>query len=295
MPESNELMHEQSHHTPPFGGGDVALAGALDGADMVGIPNPVTDDGDRSIADDTYSSEHSDTDVSSPETDQADGQPNDANQLLQGEREESSTLSADEMRAAAYGRLALRRSANRGSDDQENWTLTHDWEGSKKMMWQTALGLTGYDREAAKDLIQETFLRASRAWRSFEQGTNLNGWLFTILNNAGKNDYRRAQRKVKEQPLDITFEDDDKSRTIQLVDDSLSAEEEFFVGPALEDEANKLIAAVPEVYRGVIELVCRYGLTYEEAAATLNIPVGTVMSRLSRARRAIREHQADAA
>ncbi|HSB60069.1 MAG TPA: sigma-70 family RNA polymerase sigma factor, partial [Vicinamibacteria bacterium] len=130
--------------------------------------------------------------------------------------------------------------------------------------------------EDALDVVQETFLRAYRAFGSFRAGTNPKAWLFTILRSVLANRYRRERR----QPLMLPLED---------VEDRFGrlATEEPALAEAGAEEVSRALAALPEDFRLAVLLVEVEGLTYEEAAAALECPVGTVRSRLCRARRVL--------
>ncbi|MDP2037415.1 MAG: sigma-70 family RNA polymerase sigma factor [Ignavibacteria bacterium] len=144
-----------------------------------------------------------------------------------------------------------------------------------------ALRMTG-DQDDANDLVQETYLKAFRFFDKFEKGTNCKAWLFRILKNSYINDYRKA---VKE-PNKVDYEDvqnfyeNVKSDEI----DSKHYEQDAFSN-LLDDEITKVLSALPEDFRTAIILSDIEGFTYEEIADFVDIPVGTVRSRLHRARK----------
>ncbi|OGV17105.1 MAG: RNA polymerase subunit sigma, partial [Stygiobacter sp. RIFOXYA2_FULL_38_8] len=144
-----------------------------------------------------------------------------------------------------------------------------------------ALRMTG-DEDDANDLVQETYLKAFRFFDKFEKGTNCKAWLFRILKNSYINDYRKA---VKE-PNKVDYEDvqnfyeNVKSDEI----DSKHYEQDAFSN-LLDDEITKVLSALPEDFRTAIILSDIEGFTYEEIADFVDIPVGTVRSRLHRARK----------
>jgi RNA polymerase sigma-70 factor (ECF subfamily) len=140
------------------------------------------------------------------------------------------------------------------------------------------------DPDTAKDLVQETLLRAMVAWDSFEQGSNLRAWLFRILTNAFINGYRkrrRHQRFAAERPGDalIALYGRDHDCTDDL-DDEL-------YGNELSDEVRAALANLGPDYRDVVERADLRGEKYKDIAHALQLPIGTVMSRLFRARRAL--------
>lgn len=146
------------------------------------------------------------------------------------------------------------------------------------VMWRVAMSLTR-NRADAEDLVQESLLRAYRAIDGFD-GRYPRAWLLTILRNTERNRHRRRRPELLSDP-DIAEE---RGPATEPDDVERRAEESEFdaaVSAALEE--------LPENFRGVIELVDIDGLTYQEAADVLEIPLGTVMSRLHRARRRIRD------
>jgi RNA polymerase sigma-70 factor (ECF subfamily) len=136
------------------------------------------------------------------------------------------------------------------------------------------------DESDAEDLVQETYLRAWRHWDSFKVGSEARAWLFTIARNAWR---KRAPRDARLVPV----EDDalqalaDDNYPLGAPDDVLQRLSNADLRPAI----NAAIAELPEAFREVVELVELQELPYAEAAAVLEIPVGTVRSRLFRARR----------
>jgi RNA polymerase sigma-70 factor, ECF subfamily len=150
-----------------------------------------------------------------------------------------------------------------------------------KALYNYALKMTG-DEDDADDLVQETFLKAFRFFDKFERGTNCKAWLFRILKNSFINDYR----KIKSEPDKVDYEDvqnfyeNIKSDEV----DSQHYEMDAF-NNMLDDEVSKAISSLPEDFRTVVILNDIEGFTYEEIADFVDIPVGTVRSRLHRARK----------
>ena len=140
------------------------------------------------------------------------------------------------------------------------------------------------DPDTAKDLVQETLLRAMVAWESFQTGSNLRAWLFRILTNAFINGYRkrrRHQRFATERPGDAlnALYGRDQDHTDDL-------EEEMF-GEELCDEVKTALDRLGPEYRDVVERADLKGEKYKDIADALHVPIGTVMSRLFRARRVL--------
>jgi RNA polymerase sigma-70 factor (ECF subfamily) len=143
--------------------------------------------------------------------------------------------------------------------------------------YRLAYALSGR-RQDAEDLVQDAYLRAFAAYRRFERGSNARAWLLTILRHVYLNDLRRARAR----PFVVAM--GESSTLPEFVDTrSPSPEEE-----TLRAEGERLLLAalaeLPETFRSVVALVDLDGLHYAEAAAVLGCPVGTVMSRLYRAR-----------
>ena len=148
-------------------------------------------------------------------------------------------------------------------------------------------------REEAEDLVQETYARAFRSWRSFTPGTNLRTWLLRILTNLNIDRGRRKQRTPDEQPL----EEGDYflyNRLEQSTRDGNTAEERV-VERLSQDDIVTALSAVPHDFRDVVVLVDIGDFTYQDAAQILDIPIGTVMSRLHRGRRILKRELADRA
>jgi RNA polymerase sigma-70 factor, ECF subfamily len=140
------------------------------------------------------------------------------------------------------------------------------------------------DPDTAKDLVQETLMRAMVAWASFEPGSNLRAWLFRILTNSFINGYRkrrRHQRFAAERPGDAlcALYGRDQDHTDDL-EDTLTENE-------LSDEVQDALGALGADYRDVVERADLKGEKYKDIADALRVPIGTVMSRLFRARRVL--------
>lgn len=146
-------------------------------------------------------------------------------------------------------------------------------------------------KEEAEDLVQDTYARAFRSWRSYTPGTNLRAWLLRILTNLNIDRGRRVQRTPDLQPL----EEGDYFLYNKLEESTPdgSADEERVVERLSQDSIVDALAAVPHDFRDVIVLVDIGDFTYADAAQILDIPVGTVMSRLHRGRRILKRELAD--
>jgi RNA polymerase sigma-70 factor (ECF subfamily) len=152
-------------------------------------------------------------------------------------------------------------------------------------VYRVARHLAG-SREEAEDLVQDTYARAFRSWRQYTPGTNLRAWLLRILTNLNIDRGRRQQRTPDTQPL----EEGDYylyNRLEQTLPDGQAGEERVLERLSQNDVVGAL-ADVPHDFRDVIVLVDIGDFSYADAAQILDIPIGTVMSRLHRGRRQLR-------
>ncbi|MGH3010498.1 MAG: sigma-70 family RNA polymerase sigma factor [Gaiellaceae bacterium] len=144
-------------------------------------------------------------------------------------------------------------------------------------------------REEAEDLVQETYARAFRSWRSYTPGTNLRAWLMRILTNLNIDRGRREQRSPDMQPM----EEGDYFLYNRLEQTGAADDEERVVERLSQDSIVEALASVPHDFRDVIVLVDIGDFSYQEAAQILEIPIGTVMSRLHRGRRILKGELAE--
>jgi RNA polymerase sigma-70 factor (ECF subfamily) len=158
-------------------------------------------------------------------------------------------------------------------------------------VYRVARHLAG-SREEAEDLVQETYARAFRSWRQFTPGTNLRAWLLRILTNLNIDRGRRQQRAPQMQPLEAN----DYYLYDKLADSGDGVSDEQRVVERLsQDDIVSALSAVPHDFRDVLVLVDLGDFSYADAAQILDIPVGTVMSRLHRGRRILKRELADSA
>jgi RNA polymerase sigma-70 factor (ECF subfamily) len=157
-------------------------------------------------------------------------------------------------------------------------------------IYRVARRLVG-SREEAEDLVQETYARAFRSWRSFTPGTNLRAWLFRILTNLNLDRGRRVQRTPDMQPLEES--DYYLANKLASAGGEEVLEQEHVVDRLSQDSIVKALADIPPQFRDVVVLVDIGDFTYADAAQILDIPMGTVMSRLHRGRRALKQHLAE--
>lgn len=138
------------------------------------------------------------------------------------------------------------------------------------------------NKDEADDLLQETFLRAYRFWHQFTPGTNCRAWLMTILHNTFKNRYRERYREQQTVEFDDTINDTDSSAGTAA---PATNPEEIVLSQFLDTEVEAALKSLPVEFLEVVVLVDIQELTYEESAAAIGCPVGTIRSRLSRGRR----------
>ncbi len=140
----------------------------------------------------------------------------------------------------------------------------------------------------AEDLVQETFLKAYRAYGTFEEGTNLKAWLYRILTNTYINKYRSASRRPAEVDLG-EIEDLYLYRRIEGAQEVGRSVEDIVLDGIVEDDVKAAVEALPEAFRLPVLLADLEGFSYKEIADILGIPIGTVMSRLHRGRKALQK------
>lgn len=144
-------------------------------------------------------------------------------------------------------------------------------------LYRVALRLAGNAADA-EDLVQEAMLRAYRSWDRFTLGTNAKGWLLTILRHLFINEYRRKRRHPESVDLD-TIE------PFALLDERQEEDpQSAFFDRIVDDEVLRAVDQLPEAFREAVMLSDVEGLSYEEIAKVLEVPVGTVKSRLYRGR-----------
>jgi RNA polymerase sigma-70 factor (ECF subfamily) len=152
-------------------------------------------------------------------------------------------------------------------------------------LYRTALRMSG-ETASAEDLVQETVLRAFRAFGRFERGSNFKAWIFAILTNQFINEYRRRSRA----PALADFSEAEPAAEEAAL--HLTSEDVERLAEHLGDAAREAIGKVPPEFRIVFLLSTFEELTYKEISAVVGIPIGTVMSRLFRARKILREELA---
>src|SRR5437870_3218337 len=160
-------------------------------------------------------------------------------------------------------------------------------------LYTAALRMTRNPADA-EDLVQETYLKAYRAFGSFQEGTNLKAWLYRILTNTYINAYRAKKRRPEQADVD-DVEDLYLYRRLGGLEGAAagrSAEDEL-LDHFTESEVTEAIESLPEQFRLAVLLADVEGFSYKEIADILDIPIGTVMSRLHRGRKALQKRLFD--
>lgn len=150
-------------------------------------------------------------------------------------------------------------------------------------VYRFALRLTGAP-DQAEDLVQETFLRAYRSWDQYTRGTAAKSWLFTICRNAFLRTLERSQRHEEIVRENVGRHGPDPVDPVWLSANGVDPEGEFF-DAIVDERIIDAIGALPEEFRSVVVLADVEGFSYAEIAELMDVPVGTVKSRLFRGRR----------
>lgn len=175
----------------------------------------------------------------------------------------------------------------RSNDSEKEQLVIFDQEFMPHLdaMYNFAYKLT-YDEDDANDLVQDTYMKAFRFINSFQKGTNAKAWLYRILKNSFINEYRKKSRqpgKVDYQEVENYYNSEDAQETITV---DLRVET---LKDMMGDEMTLALNGLPVDFRTVIILCDLEGFTYEEMSKILDIPIGTVRSRLHRARNLLKE------
>jgi RNA polymerase sigma-70 factor (ECF subfamily) len=146
-------------------------------------------------------------------------------------------------------------------------------------------------REEAEELVQDTYARAFRGWKSFTPGTNMRAWLLRILTNLNTDRGRKVQRTPDQQPLEES--DYYLANRVAAVEGEQALDQERVVERLSQGSVVDALASLPHDFRDVVGLVDLGEFSYAEAAQILDVPIGTVMSRLHRGRRILKQTLAE--
>jgi RNA polymerase sigma-70 factor (ECF subfamily) len=191
-------------------------------------------------------------------------------------------------RPAAFDRMAFRIRGSTpgtpGRDDEDGFaTEALSYIDS---LYGTALRLTRRPADA-EDLVQDTYLKAFRSASQFQRGTNLKAWLFTILHNT----FRNIRRHDGRNPVDVDSEVVEQAANLSVHDQS---PEQILTRATLDADLQAALDGLPEAFRQAVWLRDVEELSYAEIAGVLDVPMGTVMSRISRGRKMLYERLAGA-
>lgn len=176
-----------------------------------------------------------------------------------------------------HGLFSLRVSADRLSNE--------GFEELAMPLFDSLFNFAGWlsgNSQEAEDLVQETYLKALKGFASFQPGTNFRAWIFRILRNTFLTS-RSGLQATRTVPLD------DESEEAPAVAVTTATPESLLLGRASSEEIQLAMDKLPVTYREVLLLCDVEEMSYQDISETVSIPIGTVMSRLSRARRAMRE------
>jgi RNA polymerase sigma-70 factor (ECF subfamily) len=149
-------------------------------------------------------------------------------------------------------------------------------------LYRAALRLTR-DPAKAEDLVQDTYLRALRYQHSYQTGTNMKAWLFAIMRNLFWDRFKGGR------PEDVSLDGDGEMSLYDTLFDPTAHPESDVLDRVAADEVVRAVEELPELHREVVLLVDVEGFSYKDAAQVLGVPIGTVMSRLHRARRQLQK------
>ena len=179
--------------------------------------------------------------------------------------------------------MAFRRRSRPADSAGPDDAFTRDALSYIDSLYGTALRLTRRPADA-EDLVQDTYLKAFRAWQQFQRGTNLKAWLFTILHNT----FRNMRRDYGRNPVDVDSEAVEQAESLSAGAPALNPEQ-LLARATLDADLQAALDQLPEAFRQAVWLRDVEEFSYAEIAQMISVPIGTVMSRISRGRRMLYE------
>jgi RNA polymerase sigma-70 factor, ECF subfamily len=172
--------------------------------------------------------------------------------------------------------------AEHATDTDRHESFAEEAIGHLDTLYRGALRLTR-DPAQAEDLVQDTYVRALRYQNSYQVGTNMKAWLFAIMRNLFWDRFKGGR------PEDVSLDGDGEFALYDTLSDPTAVPESDVLDRIAADEVVKAVEQLPELHREVVLMVDVEGFSYKDAAEVLGVPIGTVMSRLHRARRQLQK------